>query len=199
MDGTILYPFAGVLVALALIFSAIGIRNSETFPSARMMPVVIAMFAVAVVGTAAFAIANAREEVEHREAELAEHAAEDEGEAPEAPAEPEAPPAAPEKPSAPKPPAEETIEVASPADGSLLFQPDALSASAGLITILYSNPSPVPHNVAIEDGGETVAESETFAESEGEAAAELGPGTYVFFCTVPGHREAGMEGELTVK
>ena len=28
--------------------------------------------------------------------------------------------------------------------------------------------------------------------------ANLAPGKYVFYCTVPGHRQAGMQGDLTV-
>ena len=33
---------------------------------------------------------------------------------------------------------------------------------------------------------------------EQEATAELVPGEYIYFCTIPGHREGGMEGTLTV-
>jgi uncharacterized cupredoxin-like copper-binding protein len=30
-------------------------------------------------------------------------------------------------------------------------------------------------------------------------AVTLKPGTYKFYCSVPGHRQAGMEGTLEVK
>ena len=36
-------------------------------------------------------------------------------------------------------------------------------------------------------------------EGKTSVSAELAPGAYTFFCTVPGHAEAGMEGTLTVK
>ncbi len=68
------------------------------------------------------------------------------------------------------------------------------------MTVNFTNSSPVPHDVAIEDSsGETVAETEVIAEGSDSATAELEPGEYTFFCTVPGHRQAGMEGTLTVK
>jgi uncharacterized cupredoxin-like copper-binding protein len=30
-------------------------------------------------------------------------------------------------------------------------------------------------------------------------SAQLKPGNYTFYCSVPGHRQAGMQGTLTVK
>jgi plastocyanin len=93
-----------------------------------------------------------------------------------------------------------TVKVEADPSGELAFTSDSLSAKAGKVTIDFSNPAPVPHNVHIEDeSGEDVAGTETISESSETTTANLKPGTYTFFCSVPGHREAGMEGTLTVK
>jgi len=84
--------------------------------------------------------------------------------------------------------------------GALAFTSDEATAKAGKVTVDFTNSSPVPHNVAIEDSnGETIAETETLAEGSASATAELKPGKYTFYCSVPGHRQGGMEGTLTVK
>ncbi len=68
------------------------------------------------------------------------------------------------------------------------------------MSIEYTNPSPVPHNVAIEFDGAPLAQGETVSDGAlGPATAELEPGDYVFYCAIPGHRESGMEGTLTVE
>src|SRR5688572_2303703 len=54
----------------------------------------------------------------------------------------------------------ETVEVASPEDGGLVFEPDALTAQAGEIEITYDNPSTVPHAFAI-DGQDAATEEVT--------------------------------------
>jgi plastocyanin len=80
--------------------------------------------------------------------------------------------------------------------GTPKFDTDSLEAPAGRVTITMENPSPVDHNVTLEgDGhGETVGKGGTSTVS-----ADLKPGDYAYYCSVPGHREAGMEGTLTVK
>ena len=88
----------------------------------------------------------------------------------------------------------------SPEDGSLEFEPPRLAAEAGTITLAYDNPSPITHNIFLQDTEETViAESESIAEGEVEISAELPPGEYFYYCDIPGHRDGGMEGTLTVQ
>jgi plastocyanin len=84
--------------------------------------------------------------------------------------------------------------------GGLAYTTDEVTAKAGNDTIDFTNPQPLMHDVAIEDSsGKTIAQTSTIAEGSDSATAELKPGTYTFYCTVPGHREGGMEGTLTVK
>jgi plastocyanin len=90
----------------------------------------------------------------------------------------------------------ETIQLAAPEDGSLVFEPDTLTAAAGEVTIEFDNPSTNPHAVAI-DGIDD--ESETVTQSDTSLTTTLDAGEYTFYCPVAGHREGGMEGTLTVE
>jgi plastocyanin len=92
----------------------------------------------------------------------------------------------------------EKIALAAPADGSLKFDKSKLEAKAGKVTIDFDNPSSTPHAVDIEGNG-VQAGSDTVTSSKTSVTADLKPGTYTFFCPVAGHRQAGMEGTLTVK
>ena len=93
-----------------------------------------------------------------------------------------------------------TLDFEADPSGSLAFTTDEVTGKAGKVTVNFTNSSPVPHDVAIEDSsGETIAETETLAEGSDSTTAELEPGEYTFYCSVPGHRQGGMEGTLTVK
>ncbi len=209
MEQTPFYIAGGILVAIALIVSFIGLRD-EDFPKSRgMLMGGLALIAFVVVGTAAAAVINARDEQQHRRAELAEEeklAGEESAEAEETGAEgsdiasPDEQEAAQGEQDEEAAAGSETLEISSPEDGSLVFEPPELEAAAGEVTIDYTNPSAVPHNVAIEDeAGEELSEGETIGDGAvSTASAELEPGTYAYYCTVAGHREGGMEGTLTV-
>lgn len=93
-----------------------------------------------------------------------------------------------------------SLAVSAVPDGSFQFTEDSLSTEAGAITVEFDNPSSTPHNVYIEDeSGEILAESETISEGTTTTDADLEAGTYTYFCDIPGHREGGMEGTLTVE
>jgi plastocyanin len=93
-----------------------------------------------------------------------------------------------------------TVKFEADPGGDLAYTADTATAKAGQVTIDFKNPQALTHDVKIEDAqGEEVGGTELIASGEDSAPVELKPGTYTFFCSVPGHREAGMEGTLTVK
>jgi plastocyanin len=92
------------------------------------------------------------------------------------------------------------IDIEANPEGQLAFEEKSATAKAGKDTINFTNESPVPHDVKIEnENGEEVGGTEIVSEGSESAEVELKPGTYTFYCSVPGHRQAGMEGTLTVK
>jgi plastocyanin len=93
-----------------------------------------------------------------------------------------------------------TIQVEADPGGALAWVKTDLTAKAGSNTVELVNDSSTPHTVVIEsDSGDEVAESDEVSGDTTSTTADLEPGTYTFYCDIPGHREAGMEGTLTVK
>ena len=85
-------------------------------------------------------------------------------------------------------------------EGALSYNKTALTATAGKVSIAFTNTSPLGHNMTIESyAGKVVGATPTFQGGSKTLTLELKAGTYKFFCSVPGHRMAGMEGTLTVK
>ena len=93
-----------------------------------------------------------------------------------------------------------TLTISADPSGQLRFDKDTLAGPAGNIRITMQNPSPVPHNVSLEGPGGVNKQGQTVQKGgASEVEAALKPGSYTYFCSVPGHRDAGMEGTLTVK
>jgi plastocyanin len=83
-------------------------------------------------------------------------------------------------------------------DGAPSFDQTELTAAAGEVTIELVNESGVAHNVEVEGNGVEEV-SETISEGSTELTLTLEPGEYEFYCAIPGHKEGGMEGTLTVE
>src|SRR5215207_718367 len=83
--------------------------------------------------------------------------------------------------------------------GEVAYTFAAAESPPGQIEIDSPNESSVDHNIAVEGNGVNEAGPVVSNGGVSKVNADLKAGKYQFFCTVPGHRQAGMEGTLTVK
>jgi plastocyanin len=83
--------------------------------------------------------------------------------------------------------------------GALAYLATKAEAEAGPLELISKNESPVPHNIAVKGSG--IDEKGPVVKGGGtsKVSASVKPGKYTFYCSVPGHEEGGMKGELTVK
>ena len=92
-----------------------------------------------------------------------------------------------------------TVRVAADPGGDLAFVQDSLSTEAGSNRFVFTNEASIPHDFKVEQDGEEIGGTDVITNDTAEATLDLEPGRYNFFCSVPGHRQAGMEGPLTVE
>jgi plastocyanin len=92
-----------------------------------------------------------------------------------------------------------TVKIAADPSGALKFDTTSLEATAGKVTIDFTNDSSISHDVKLEGPGVEDEGTDQVTGGSTSATLDLQPGTYTFFCSVDGHRAAGMEGTLVVK
>jgi plastocyanin len=201
MSNETLFYICGIAAAVSAVgVSFLGLKI-KSFPG-RAMPVVVLWFVLLVGAATTFSVLNAKDEEKAKAAEFAEANQEIESEENEAPAaegggEAEEKPEGAEAGGGAKGPGG-TLQLA--ADPSALAYDEAgLTSKPGKVTIDFENPAPIEHDVVIAKDGKEIAGSELIAEGKTSVSADLTPGAYIFFCSVPGHAAAGMEGILTVK
>jgi plastocyanin len=164
------YVAGGLLVVWALLLAAWGISHAE-FPGTpgRARLVMLGTF-VLVAATMTSAVITGGEGPE------AEHATE------------------------PAPAATgRTLDLAADPGGALRFDKTRAAVLAGRVRATLTNDSTVEHNVTIAEGSRTLGATKTITGSTDSVSLDLAAGDYVFFCSVPGHRQSGMEGTLTVE
>jgi plastocyanin len=100
-----------------------------------------------------------------------------------------------------KPTTEKSGKIDIPTDptGQLAYLVSSASAKPGKVTIDSVNKASVPHDIAVQGNGVNAKGKIVSNGGTSTVSVSLKPGSYTFFCTVPGHREAGMVGKITVK
>jgi plastocyanin len=169
----------GVLVAWALILSmGIGMRDPRFPATVAAERGVMAITAVLVLVAVSMAVLTSGGSKEKKAV---------------------AAPVAPASPKAAAGSGASSLKEAANPEGQLSFTTKDFSAKAGTVTIDFANASPLPHNITIAQGTTVLGATPTFQGGTKTLTLKLAPGTYTFYCSVPGHRQAGMEGKLDVR
>jgi plastocyanin len=80
-----------------------------------------------------------------------------------------------------------------------MYNTMAATAKAGKVTVDFTDDSPLGHDVVlINSANKILGETPVIDHKSASFTVNLTPGTYTYYCSVPGHRQAGMHGVLTV-
>jgi outer membrane protein assembly factor BamB len=87
-----------------------------------------------------------------------------------------------------------------PVDDQLMYTTNHLTANPGKVTVDFTNNSDIEHDVVlIDQQNKILGQTPVFLGGSKSFTATVASGTYTYYCSVPGHRQAGMQGTLTVK
>jgi plastocyanin len=92
-----------------------------------------------------------------------------------------------------------TVSIPADPNGGLSYKYANATANAGKVTLDSKNDAQIGHDIAIEGNGVSAKGKVVSGGGTSTLTANVKPGTYTFFCSVPGHRQAGMQGKLVVK
>lgn len=168
------YVFGAILASWAVVLAAVGLSQADFPGSPGRARAVMGISALLVLGTVTSAVATSSKR--HNESH----------------AEAKAPPPSGGGGGG------STVKVTADPTGQLKFQQASLTAKAGKVKIEFDNPSPLDHDVTVTAGQGKLGGTKTVAQGKISAVVDLKPGDYTFYCSVDSHRQAGMEGKLTV-
>jgi uncharacterized cupredoxin-like copper-binding protein len=94
----------------------------------------------------------------------------------------------------------QALSISANTEGQLKYSTSTLTAKHGKVSITFTNGAMLSHNFTLASpSGAQVGATPTFQGGSKTLSLTLTAGVYKFYCTVPGHRAAGMEGTLTVQ
>jgi plastocyanin len=180
---TLFFVAAGVLIAWAIIVSGAGIRSTRFPSSPAQGRLLMAISAVLVLFAGSMAVVTAKTPppTPHYNTGASTNGV------------------APQVTPVSAAPTNGPLKLAANPQGNLSFDATTLTAASSHVTIDFTNRSPVTHNLTIANAsGKVLGATPTFNGATKALTLDLPPGTYTFYCSVPGHEQAGMKGTLTV-
>jgi plastocyanin/cytochrome c2 len=91
------------------------------------------------------------------------------------------------------------LDIPTDPSGQLAYQDASATAPPGKLTIESKNAASIGHNIALQGNGVNQKGPVVQGGAVSKISVDLKPGSYTFYCSVPGHRQGGMVGKLTVK
>jgi plastocyanin len=90
----------------------------------------------------------------------------------------------------------ETVDIS---ETEFAIDPKDVTAAAGEVTFAIANDGSAPHNLEVEGNGIEELSDTIEGGQKTNLTVNLEPGEYEMYCAIPGHREQGMEGTVTVE
>ncbi|MEA2450494.1 MAG: hypothetical protein QOG63_2426 [Thermoleophilaceae bacterium] len=179
------FHVVGLILAIwAVLVAFLGIRRHNFPGSDRAEKAVMAISALLVIGAIGSGIATSESPAKGESPAKVESASQSGGQAGQ---------------SAPASKTAQTLKLNADPNNGLSFNTKQLSATAGHVRLTLTNPASLQHNISLEGAGVSEQGKTVSQGGASEVEADLKAGTYTYFCSVPGHRDGGMEGTLTVK
>jgi plastocyanin len=91
------------------------------------------------------------------------------------------------------------LRISADPEGAPRYDRSTLRARPGRVTIAMTNRSRVPRDVALRGNGVRRAGAVVLEGGTSQVTATLRAGRYVFYCSLPGHEQAGLRGILSVR
>jgi uncharacterized cupredoxin-like copper-binding protein len=91
-----------------------------------------------------------------------------------------------------------TVQTVQVSEAEWKIQLPDTTLKTGKYTFEVKNDGKVPHNLAVQGAGVQESTSDLAPGKSESLTVELKPGTYDFFCSVPGHKQLGMDQKVTV-
>ena len=101
-------------------------------------------------------------------------------------------------PAGARPSTTPSVAKVSALSSGLKFNTTTLRAHPGKIKLVFTNQSAIKHDVRIESGEHELGGTKVIGKGQAITFVSLKKGTYNFYCSVPGHEDAGMKGKLIV-